>query len=105
MSDLGWEWTRNRKKRNGTYWYDPCVLTHVPPLTQGFLMHSSISSEHVKPLNPFGHIHLTCPLTDSVQVPPLRHGDDAQRFCLSQCFPVGNKVDIVDMYGKVLDAS
>lgn len=46
-----------------------------------------MSSVHVTPLNPFGQLHLKLPIGNDVQVPPLRQGDEAHRFCFSQCFP------------------
>lgn len=64
------------------------MFKQVPPWRQGFDWHSSTSSEHVGPSNPFGQLQLKFPMGNDVQVPPLRHGDEAHRFCFSQCFPV-----------------
>lgn len=62
-------------------------MTQVPPYLHGFDWHSSTSSVHVGPLNPFGQTHLNVPVGSDVHVAPLRHGADAQRFWRSQCSP------------------
>jgi hypothetical protein len=53
----------------------------------GLLLHSYTSSEHVGPLKPSGQAHLNLPLGRTEHVPPLLHGEDAQRFAFSQFLP------------------
>lgn len=74
----------------GTYAYDPCVFTQCP-CTQGSVVeHSSMSSEHVVPVNPGAHVH-SYESSLEVHSAPFLHGPEAQWSSNSQLGPVRKK--------------